>query len=97
MPQSKWTLQGRSQIQIQRDSAGIPHIHAKDLYDASFALGYCHAVDRSLPLVLTRIIAQGRCCELLKDTDMFFEVDRFFRKLHFTDQLKAELKKLSSL
>ncbi len=81
--------------EIVRDTNGVPHINAQTLGDAYWGLGYCHAHDRGLQLLLTRILGQGRAAELLSGDDETVEVDRFFRKMNFGDALESQLELLT--
>ena len=48
------------QIEIVRDTDGVPHIFASTDADAYFALGYVHAQDRLWQLEMNRRIGSGR-------------------------------------
>jgi penicillin amidase len=37
---------GEAPVEILRDANGIPHLYARSIADASFALGFVHAQDR---------------------------------------------------
>ena len=80
---------------IVRDANGIPHIHAQTLGDAYWGLGYTHAHDRGLQLLLTRILGQGRAAELLSGDDETVEIDRFFRKMNFGGAVEDQLSQLT--
>jgi penicillin amidase len=74
------TLQGiGGAIDIVRDAEGIPHIYAKSVDDAHFALGFVHAQDRLWQLELNRRIAAGRMAEILGPKAV--DADRFLRTL----------------
>ncbi len=79
---------------IVRDAHGVPHINAQTLGDAYWGVGYTHAYDRGLQLLLTRILGQGRAAELLSGDDETVEVDRFFRKMNFGGALDEQLNML---
>lgn len=81
----------RDGVTIVRDAHGVPHIDAPTLGDGYWGLGYCHAYDRGLQLLLTRILGQGRAAELLSGDDETVEVDRFFRRMNFGAGLDAQL------
>ena len=68
-------------LRIDRDEHGIPHIHADNLNDLNWGLGYCHAVDRGMQLQFMRILGQGRLCELLDDSEESLQIDKFFRRV----------------
>ncbi len=65
------------EVEIIRDTFGMPHIYAATDQDAAFALGYCTAQDRLFQMELIRRSVRGRLAEVLgKD---FVDVDRLFR------------------
>ncbi len=66
-----------------RDKHGIPQITAKELEGLYWGMGYCHAMDRGLQMLLMRILGQGRAAELLDGSDEMVEVDRFFRRMNW--------------
>lgn len=78
-------------IKIKRDINGIPEISAYNERDLYFGLGYCHAMDRGLQILIMRILGQGRACEILDDNDELFEIDKFFRKMNFKKALQEQL------
>jgi penicillin amidase len=63
------------------DEYGVPHIYAKNLEDAYFALGYVHAQDRLFQMEMLRRAAGGRLSEIL-GADLL-PVDKLFRTLGF--------------
>jgi penicillin amidase len=73
----------------------VPHVHAADEEDLYRGLGYCHGWDRSLAILLLRILAQGRACELLGNDAEMLEIDRFFRRMNFVGDAPAEVEKLT--
>ena len=82
-------------LTLARDQHGVPHVTANDLGSLLWGLGYCHALDRGLQVLLTRILGQGRASECLAATDETLEVDRFFRRLNWRGDAAAECQKLS--
>lgn len=87
-------LQGDGAIAIVRDAHGIPHVLAAFDTDLYRGLGYCHAADRAVQMLMLRVLVQGRGCELLADTDEMLAVDRFFRRMDFGHAAAAERDKL---
>src|SRR5439155_15649943 len=67
-------------IRIERDDEGVAHVTAPGLEDAHVGLGFCHARDRALQMVLVRILGRGEACEKLQDTEEMLSLDRFFRR-----------------
>ncbi len=92
------TLQGQSgPITIRRDQHGIPHIQAEDIVDSHMGLGYCHARDRGLQILLVRTLARGRAAEKLQDTDDLFQLDKFFRRLNLPRGAAQDIAGLSPI
>ncbi len=69
-------------IEILRDSHGIPHIFASDEADAYFGLGFVHAQDRLWQMELARRAGAGRLSELFGTRAL--PHDRYFRTLGFS-------------
>ncbi|PHR70328.1 MAG: penicillin acylase family protein [Lutibacter sp.] len=72
-----------SEVTINYDDYGIPHIYADNQEDAQRALGYAHAQDRLWQMELLRRIASGRLSEILGEATL--ESDLFFAGL-LTDE-----------
>src|SRR5262245_33495553 len=67
-------------ITIERDDRGVAHITAANLEDAHVGLGFCHARDRGLQMLLVRILGRGQACEQLQDSEQMLELDQYFRR-----------------
>ena len=89
------TLKGpHAGIEIYRNQDGIPVISAQNLPDMAYALGWTHANDRQLQVLLTRILLQGRAAECLKNDRALIDIDRYMRRMNFLpdpEQLLAKL------
>ncbi len=79
-----------------RDENGIPQIMAQDIQGLYWGMGYCHAMDRGLQMLIMRILGQGRAAELLDGSDEMVEVDRFFRRMNWSGGIAKQTKKLST-
>jgi penicillin amidase len=79
-----------------RDQHGIPQILATGIEGLHWGMGYCHAMDRGLQMLLMRILGQGRAAELLRGSDEMVEVDRFFRRMNWSGGVAEEERKLSA-
>ncbi|UCH30180.1 MAG: penicillin acylase family protein, partial [Myxococcales bacterium] len=84
-PRARWT----------RDEHGIPQITADDIDGLYWGMGYCHAMDRGLQMLIMRILGQGRAAELLDGSDEMVEVDRFFRRMNWSGGVDEEAEKIS--
>lgn len=89
-------LSHSSSITIERFQNGIPKITASSKQDELYALGYCHATDRGMQLLLMRILGQGRASEFLDSSDEMLEIDKFFRKMNWENHIEDEIEKFSA-
>lgn len=83
-------------LEIVRDEHGVPHVTGRDEAALQRGLGFCHAHDRGLQLLLMRILGSGRLAELLDPSDAGVAIDRFFRRMNWTGGAAAEAAALST-
>lgn len=88
-------LLARDEINIERIDGGIPLITARNESDQYYGLGYCHARDRGMQLVLMKILGKGTASQHLAGTDEMLEIDTFFRRMNWHHNLAEEIAKLS--
>lgn len=88
-------MKTRPRARSTRDQHGIPQIVADDIQGLYWGMGYCHAMDRGLQMLIMRILGQGRAAELLDGSDEMVEVDRFFRRMNWNSGVAEEAEKLS--
>ncbi len=83
-------------VRLSRDRHGVAHVEAEDdnLAGVCWGMGYCHALDRGLQMLLTRILGQGRACELLDGSDAMLEVDRFFRRMGWSEDSSQQTRRI---
>ena len=81
-------------ISMQRNSHGIPEITGKTFPDLAYGLGWVHAYDRQLQILLTRALIQGRASEKLAATPELIAVDRYMRRMNFYRDAEDEAAKL---
>ncbi|UCE05694.1 MAG: penicillin acylase family protein, partial [bacterium] len=62
--------------------------------DLCFGVGYAHAWDRLVQMMLVRSIARGRASEKFVASDELIEFDKFMRWIHFEKDIEAEIEKL---
>ena len=67
------------EVEVRRDSYGMPHIFAANDNDACFALGYCTAQDRLFQMEMTRRAVRGRLAEIAGED--VIRIDRLFRTI----------------
>jgi len=82
-------------VKIWRDQAGVPHIEAQNENDMYWGVGYCHACDRGMQMLLMRILGRGQACEFLASSDEMLAIDKFFRRMNWHGHLEKELAKLT--
>lgn len=89
-------LKHTNEIVIERITGGIPFIKAKNVSDQYFGIGYCHGIDRGMQLMFMKILGTGTASEHLAGNNDMFEIDTFFRRMNWSDNVKDELGKLNS-
>jgi penicillin amidase len=82
----------QSQVEVYRDSWGVPHIYASNPHDLFFAQGYVHAQDRFWQMEFWRRIGSGRLSEILGESGL--ENDRFIRTVGWHRTAAQELEQL---
>jgi len=91
----KFVVQAISnEIIIQRNNHGVPIISASNREDLCYGIGYAHAWDRLVQMMLVRAIAQGRASEKFIGSEELIEIDKFMRWIHFEKDIDAEIEKL---
>jgi penicillin amidase len=83
-----------NQVEIYRDSFGVPHIFGESHHDLFFAQGYVHAQDRFWQMDFWRHQGAGRLSELLGKP--MLDTDMFLRTLGWERISKQELQLLGS-
>lgn len=78
----------KTDVEIARDQAGVPHLYAATARDLFYALGYVHAQDRLWHLELNRRAGQGRLSEIFGEATL--GLDRFTRRLGLFPVATAE-------
>ena len=82
LPQTEGRLMlpgNRAEVRIERDSQGVPSIHAQTEDDLAWGLGVVHAQDRLWQMETQRRLAAGRMAEAFGPPAL--EGDRFLRAL----------------
>jgi penicillin amidase len=88
-------LQAQDEIIIERIAGGIPLIKARNQSDQYYGLGFCHARDRGMQLILMKILGKGTASQHLAGTDEMLEIDKFFRRMDWHNNREEEIGKLS--
>ena len=88
-------LSGRDgKIHIKRNLYGIPEIKGETLADLAFGLGWVHACDRQLQMLLSRILLKGKAAEHIKGDPTLIEIDKYMRRMNFLPDPESEIAKL---
>ena len=78
-----------AQVEVYRDSWGVPQIYAQTRHDLFFAQGYVHAQDRFWQMDFWRHLGSGRLAELFGESQV--ETDTFLRTLGWARVAQREL------
>src|SRR5262245_34025084 len=89
-----FTIAG-STLRARRTTGGVVEIRGDKQLDLERGLGFFHAHDRQVQMMLVRLIAQGRLCECLKDDDESLAIDIFMRQLGLATTARDEVEKLA--
>lgn len=81
---------------IWRDQNGVCHIEGQDKLEAFRLMGYAHAKDRGMQMLIMRILGQGRASEILDSSEEMLALDKFFRRLNWTGTADEEVTKLTA-
>jgi len=81
-------------VEIIKDSWGVPHIFAQNEKDLFFACGYVHAQERMWQMEITRRAGKGELSEIFGRKTL--ERDRFIRTLDLKEAAQRDYEKLSS-
>jgi len=84
-----------NRLSIWRDEHGVPHVETSRETDLYWGMGYTHAMDRGMQMLLMRILGQGRAAELLEASDEMLAIDKFFRRMNWTGGMEQEIAKLT--
>ncbi|HZS13571.1 MAG TPA: penicillin acylase family protein [Candidatus Dormibacteraeota bacterium] len=80
-------------VTIRRDRRGVPHVEARSMEDAAFAMGWVHAQDRGWQMDFNRRVAAGRVSEFAGQEGL--PADRFMRRLGLARVAEEEVALLS--
>ncbi len=85
----RWVAGIEQDVEIVRDTHGVPHIFGATDRDVYFALGYVHAQDRLWQMEVMRRTAQGRLSELFGSSTT--RIDEFVRRLDLHELSRSSL------
>lgn len=87
-------ISGR-RIELARTADGVMTLRAEDDLALARGLGFAHAHDRMVQMMLLRLVGQGRLCECLANDEDTFAIDVFMRQMGFEIDAEADLANLS--
>ncbi|UCF61049.1 MAG: penicillin acylase family protein [Anaerolineaceae bacterium] len=96
-PQTEGTIQLpglEGQVEVYRDSYGVPHIYAKTSHDLLMAQGFVHAQDRFWQMEFWRRAGAGRLSEILGESAL--SSDRFIRTVGWHRTAAEELNRMTA-
>jgi penicillin amidase len=79
------------EIRLGRDDAGVARIQAANDLDLALGLGWCHARDRQVQMMLVRLIGQGRLGECLQASEESLGIDTYARRNGFAAASRDEV------
>ena len=89
-------LKATGEIIIERTTGGVPHVLVSCESDMYYGLGYCHAMDRGMQMLMMKILGRGTASEHLSGDDEMLEIDKFFRRMNWYNNLDDEIQKLDN-
>ena len=84
----------KQQIRLVRDTYGVPHIYADDLYGLYYGYGYAVAQDRLFQMEMTRRSTQGTVAEVLGV--QYLDYDKEARKIFDPASIHRQMNALDS-
>lgn len=79
----------------RRTTGGVIELSGNNNLEVQRGLGFFHAHDRMVQMLLVRLIGEGRLCECLKDDDESLAIDIFMRTRGFAQVSRNEVERLS--
>ncbi len=84
-----------SRIEFARTTDGVITLWADNDLGLARGLGFAHAHDRMVQMMLVRLVGQGRLCECIANDDDTIEIDVFMRTMGFDIDAKEDVANLS--
>ncbi|MFN6502253.1 MAG: penicillin acylase family protein [Nostoc sp. DedQUE01] len=96
-PQESGTIQLtglKTEVTVERDKWGIPHIYAANSHDLFMAQGYIHAQDRFWQMDFWRHIGSGRLSEMFGSSQV--ETDKYLRTMGWARVAQQEIPQINA-
>jgi penicillin amidase len=84
----------KTEVKVQRDKWGIPHIYAANSHDLFMAQGYVHAQDRFWQMDFWRHIGSGRLAEMFGSSQV--DTDKYLRTMGWAKIAQQELQLMNA-
>ncbi len=85
-----------SRVGIARNNDGVLRLWADDDIGLAHGLGFAHAHDRLVQMILARLVGQGRICECLKSSQETLAIDVFMREMGLRREAEADVANLGA-
>ena len=86
---------GEASFGITRTGEGVLELWAEDDVGLARGLGFAHAHDRMVQMMLVRLVGQGRLCECLKSSEETLVIDVFMREMGLRRDAESDTRNLS--
>ena len=86
---------GGEDVEIRRLERGVADIRAETAEDLQRGLGFVHATDRLMQMLVTRIVGRGELTKYFLNNDEGFAVDFLVRKLGFRRDIVQDIQKIT--
>jgi penicillin amidase len=84
-----------TRIELARTTDGVMTLRAEDDLELARGLGFAHAHDRMVQMMMVRLVGQGRLCECLSNDEDTLAIDVFMRQMGFEIDAEADVTNLS--
>jgi len=84
-----------SGIRVRRTTGGVAELWGQDDVELARGMGFAHAHDRMVQMMLVRLAGQGRLSECLKSDDETLAIDIFMRQMGFARCARDEASRLT--
>lgn len=98
LPQHAGTLQVdglRDRVEVIRDTFGVPHVYASNVYDLRFAQGFVQAQDRWWQMEFSRRTGRGELQEVTGKNESLMSSDIFIRAAGWRRAAERDLEQIN--
>ncbi|MBD3872280.1 MAG: penicillin acylase family protein [Acidobacteria bacterium] len=85
-----------ARVELSRTSDGVMRLRADDDLGLARGLGFAHAHDRMVQMMVVRLAGQGRLCECLMSDDDALAIDVFMRGMGLRREAEKEVGRLGA-